>query len=226
MVHQRLTVPLAVVATIFTASIHGLHGLSFREAPAKVNSTRKNSPDGRMSPANYQLFMLNLPSAVTYNVSFSLEAKRAALNAGPLDWRSRGAVTPPTSQGRCSTCAYFAGVAAVEGAWKLAGNPLVKLSEQEEIDCYNNAGYAMPNMVHGIARAVDAPLANHSDPTISGCRGITNCSHAKAHAFAWINGTRGSKSHNDPDVLALLQSGPAAVSVDAGPYNGYARHTC
>ena len=106
-----------------------------------------------------------------------------------------------------------------------------------------------------------------SDPNITGCRGITNCTLAKAHAFAYINGTRGSSTHNDGDVLAsqsqihiapllskwlasknwicrvwgpktrhesrmknftphlclqaLLQSGPAAVSIDAGPYNGY-----
>ena len=48
---------------------------------------------------------------------------------------------------------------------------------------------AMPNMERGIARIVDAPLANHSDPNITGCRGVTNCSHAKAHAFAKIDGT-------------------------------------
>ena len=153
-------------------------------------------------------------------IEFTEPELQRAFAAGPIDWRFRGAVTPPTSQGRCSTCAYFAGVAAVEGAWKLAGHPLVKLSEQEEIDCYNNADYAMLNILNGIARAADAPLANHSDPNITGCRGITNCSYAKAHAFAYINGTRGSKTHNDPDVLALLRSGPVAVSIDAGPYNG------
>ena len=67
-------------------------------------------------------------------LEFSAEERKAALDAGPLDWVEKGAVTAPTSQGRCATCAYFAGVAAVEGAWKLAGHPLVKLSEQEEID--------------------------------------------------------------------------------------------
>ena len=217
-------------AFILTTCLEAGSKYSFVPATLRPSNTLDNSTveeeasldiHGTQSPRNYHLFMLTLPAAVTYNVSFSTTSKRAALNAGPIDWRSRGAVTKPTSQGRCSTCAYFAGVAAVEGAWKLAGHPLVKLSEQEEIDCYNNGGYAMPNMVHGIARAVDAPLANHSDPNITGCRGITNCSHAKSHSFAWINGTRGSKSHNDLDVLALLQSGPAAVSVDAGPYNGY-----
>lgn len=92
-------------------------------------------------------------------VSFTDEDRHAALNAGPIDWRAKGAVTKPTSQGRCSTCAYFAGVAAVEGAWQIAGHNLVKLSEQEEIDCYNNGGYAMPNMIQGIARAIVSSFA-------------------------------------------------------------------
>ena len=163
----------------------------------------------------------SLRNAPTELVSFSEAERQAALDAGPIDWRALGAVTPPTSQGRCATCAYFAGTAAVEGAWNISGRPLVKLSEQEEIDCYNNGGYAMPNMEHGIARAIDAPLANHSDPNITGCRGVTDCTHAKAHAFAWINGTRGSKTHFDADILALLRSGPAAVSIDAAAYSPY-----
>ena len=151
---------------------------------------------GRAASSHEQGLVASYPPAMQGPldlVSFSELETQAALNAGAIDWRARGAVTRPTSQGRCSTCAYFAGVAAVEGAWQIAGNGLVKLSEQEEIDCYNNGGYAMPNMEHGIARAVDAPLANHSDPNITGCRGVTNCSHAKAHAFARIDGIRGSK---------------------------------
>ena len=52
------------------------------------------------------------------------------------------------------------------------------------------------------------------------------CSFPGTPCLLWCNvrlvlGIRGSKSHEDPDVLALLQSGPAAVSVDAGPYNEY-----
>ena len=100
------------------------------------------------------------------------------------------------------------------------------LTLHDPANSYNNGGYAMPNMVQkngvgGIARNVDAPLANHSDPNITGCRGITNCTHAKSHTWAYINGTRGSKTHMDPDVLAMLQSGPAAVSIDAAAYSPY-----
>jgi len=113
-------------------------------------------------------------------------------------------------------------VAAVESTWAIAGHPLVKLSEQQEIDCFNNGGYAIPNIVkHGIARDVDAPLANHSDPTLKGCRGITNCTKASAHMFARVDGIRSPKSHEDKDILPLLQQGPMAISMFAGAYNGY-----
>ena len=85
------------------------------------------------SALNLQLPVTELPPNMEL-LEFSADERKAALDAGPLDWVEKGAVTAPTSQGRCATCAYFAGVAAVEGAWKLAGHPLVKLSEQEEID--------------------------------------------------------------------------------------------
>jgi hypothetical protein len=149
-------------------------------------------------------------------------AEIQSARAAPIDWVARGKVTPPTSQGRCATCAYFAGVAATESAWAIAGHPLAKLSEQEEIDCYNNAVYSMANIVaHGIAKIEDAPLANHSDPNITGCRHVTNCAKAESRAFAFIDGYRSPASHDDASILPMLQLGPIAVSIDAGPYNGY-----
>lgn len=172
-------------------------------------------------------------------VSFTREQKAAAVFT-PIDWATRfnplgrPASTNATSQGRCATCAFFAGIAAAEGAWAIGdtanieagilpgtGHPLVKLSEQELIDCKTNAGYALYAVQGGVARAVDAPLANHSDPTIKGCRGITNCTRSAALAFAFINGTRGPKSHDDVDILPLLALGPMAVSINANAYGDY-----
>ena len=57
------------------------------------------------------------------------------LRAGPIDWVTKGAVTPATSQGRCGTCQSFSCIADVEGAWFTSGHALTKLSEQEMIDC-------------------------------------------------------------------------------------------
>ena len=170
-------------------------------------------------------------------VTFSEEQKAVAMG-NPIDWATtenpigRRVSTNATSQGRCATCAFFAGVAAAEGAWAIGdtaemriipntGHPLVKLSEQELIDCKNNADYALGYIQEGVDRATDAPLANHSDPKITGCRGITNCTRANQLKFAYTNGTRGPKTHNDVDILPLLALGPMAVSINANAYSDY-----
>jgi hypothetical protein len=48
---------------------------------------------------------------------FSDATIRKAIAAGDLDWVAKGAVTRPTSQGRCATCQDFSAAADIEGAW-------------------------------------------------------------------------------------------------------------
>mmetsp|Transcript_23221 Transcript_23221/g.42738 ORF Transcript_23221/g.42738 Transcript_23221/m.42738 type:complete len:598 (+) Transcript_23221:70-1863(+) len=62
-------------------------------------------------------------------------------------WEGKGVVTPVKNQQEfgqkaCGSCYAFAAVAAVESAWKIAGGPLVDLSEQDIVDCA--AGTKMP----------------------------------------------------------------------------------
>ena len=54
------------------------------------------------------------------------------------------------------------------------------------------------------------PQANHSDPNITGCRQITNCTRAKELAFARIAGVSCMTNHNESQILALLQHGQRA----------------
>jgi cathepsin F len=159
---------------------------------------------------------------------FSDAAVARARAAGPIDWVSRGAVTPPISQGRCGTCAQFSATADIEGQWFLAGHPLVPLAVQEMVDCASYTGpYGMgwvADVHKGLARAEDYPLANHSDPTLAGCR--ANCSApGAAKSFARIDGATCAGSgiyDNETQMLAWLQHGPLSVSVAAGPFNAYA----
>ena len=142
--------------------------------------------------------------------------------AGEIDWVAKGAVTTPTSQGRCATCQSFAAAAGIEAAWFLGGHPLTKLSEQELIDCGGGDGYGMKwAITNGLASIEEAPLANHSDPNITGCRGITNCTRAIANPTAHIDGVASLSGHVETDILAMLQHGPVAISICASPYNGY-----
>lgn len=171
---------------------------------------------------------LKVPSDAAVQPPFSDAAIKAARGAGPLDWVELGAVTTPTSQGRCGTCAQFSATADIEAQWFLAGNGLVKLSEQEMIDCSSYTGpYGMgwvSDIHKGITDNATYGLANHSDPTLAGCR--SNCSAIKSRpskSVAFIDGATcaGEPAYdNQTQMLAWLQYGPLSVSIDAS-FGGY-----
>ncbi|XP_060194011.1 senescence-specific cysteine protease SAG12-like [Lycium barbarum] len=51
-----------------------------------------------------------------------------------MDWRN-GSVTGIKDQGQCECCWAFSAVAAIEGAYQIANNKLISLSEQQLLDC-------------------------------------------------------------------------------------------
>lgn len=159
----------------------------------------------------------------TSDTRFVATVPRPRGSSDEINWVSKGAVTKPTSQGRCATCQAFSCVADIEGAWFTSGRPLTKFSEQQMIDCGSGDAYGMKWVVSngGIATAKAAPLANHSDPNITGCRGITDCSAVASEIGGFINGTTCLTNHDEENILALLQYGPLSVSINAAPLNGY-----
>jgi len=52
-----------------------------------------------------------------------------------VDWRSKGAVNPVQDQGMCGSCWAFSATAAMEGEHFLKTGKLLKLSEQQFVDC-------------------------------------------------------------------------------------------
>jgi len=57
-----------------------------------------------------------------------------------LDWRTLGMVNPVKDQGQCGSCYAFGAVAGMEAAYAKAGHSLVRMSEQNAIDCSWNYG--------------------------------------------------------------------------------------
>jgi len=52
-----------------------------------------------------------------------------------VDWRTKGAVNAVQDQGQCGSCWAFSSTAAMEGAHFLKTGKLLKLSEQQFVDC-------------------------------------------------------------------------------------------
>lgn len=141
-----------------------------------------------------------------------------------VDWRERGAVTPPKDQGSCGSCWSYGATGTTEGQVFLKTGVLTPLSQQNLMDCSwsegNDAcdggldfrGYNWM-MKHGGGLATEAsyPYLNADGY----CRFSSSTVGARVSGYA--NVTDGVPGLND----ALVNVGPISVSIDASPNSFY-----
>lgn len=76
--------------------------------------------------------------------SINDDAKEVTLDTSVMqsevDWRSKGAVNPVQDQGNCGSCWAFSSIAAMEGSHFIEKGKLLKLSEQQLVDCSKKEG--------------------------------------------------------------------------------------
>jgi C1A family cysteine protease len=144
-------------------------------------------------------------------------AKKVVGDISPVDWRQKGAVTPVKNQGQCGSCWAFSTTGSVEGAWVVAGNPLVSLSEQQLVDCAGSAGNQgcngglMDNAFNWIIQ--NGGICSESDYPYSGEDGScqTSCKPA-ATISSFVDVTSGDENAL---LQALLVSGPVSIAIEA-----------
>jgi len=174
--------------------------------------------------------LTGVPRAAPYTAA---ELKR--YEAGAFDWRSKGAVTGVKDQGQCGSCWTFSAVAAMEGAWKIAGHPLTSLSEEELVQCATTAG----NGCQGgeMSRAIEWVVAHGGINTEagypytsgSGVTGFCNAQRASVKAGKFTGVIQAPASESQLSAF-LQQHGPLAIAVDAEDgwqtYSGGIKSVC
>jgi len=145
--------------------------------------------------------------------------KATTVRAGAsLDWRTKNAVNPIQDQGQCGSCYSFSGMASMEGAIAIKTGKLVKLSEQQVVDCsrpYGNEGCSggfeknvFTYARNGIALNSYYPYTGRDYQT---CRTIPSSQPVyKTTSYSAI------PSKNENALMTAVNIGPVSIAVEAG----------
>ena len=134
--------------------------------------------------------------------------------ASSVDWRSKGAVNPVQNQGRCGSCWAFSSTAAIEGDHFIQTGDLLKLSEQNLVDCDTHSNGCDGGLEvsafkyvekHAQESEHDYPYKGHD----SRCRWTSRRGKVTVKSYNRV------QPKSVPDLMAAVEIQPTCVAVDA-----------
>jgi len=148
-----------------------------------------------------------------------------------VDWRTKGAVTPPKNQGQCGSCWSFSTTGSVEGRWQIAGNTLTAFSEQQLMDCSGSFGNQSCNggLMDDAFKYLEAnKLETEANYPYTAKDGTC---HAKGGVTS-IKSFADVKTNTPLELKAAVATGPVSVAIDAAGigfqlyFGGIMKHFC
>ncbi len=132
-----------------------------------------------------------------------------------VDWTTKGVVTPVKNQGQCGSCWAFSTTGSVEGAWALAGNPLVSLSEQQLVDCSSaegNQGCSGGLMDQAFQYIIDNKgITSEKDYPYTGEDGSCQNKPPVAHITSFTD----VPANSETALMTAIAKQPVSVAVEA-----------
>ncbi|CAK71304.1 unnamed protein product (macronuclear) [Paramecium tetraurelia] len=143
------------------------------------------------------------------------------VTATPIDWRSRGAVTPVKDQQACGSCWAFSTTGVLEGWFQINTGKLPNLSEQQLVDCST----FIPDLNQGCNGGMPSRALNYVKRN-----GLTTQDAYPYQAVDQACKIKGGEykvsgstaiAANEAAHQAALQSGPVSVAVKASDWKNY-----
>jgi len=139
-----------------------------------------------------------------------------------IDWRNNGAVTGVKDQQQCGSCWAFSTTGGLEGAWFLAHNELVSLSEQQLVDCAKDGsnGCEGGSMDAAYAYTTSNPLETEDQYPYTAQDG--QCQADGSGKYSASSATDVPPNDN-AQLLAFVSKGPVSIAIEAdqGVFQGY-----
>ena len=130
------------------------------------------------------------------------------------DWREHNAVTPVKNQGQCGSCWSFSATGAMEGAYAIATNQLINISEQQLLDCsvsYGNLACNGGLYDNAFEYATDHKMCTETNlpydavyETCQACQGIFN-----------LKGCTDVPPNNETALKIAVYQQPVSVAIQA-----------
>jgi C1A family cysteine protease len=133
-----------------------------------------------------------------------------------VDWREKGGVNPVQDQGMCGSCWSFASAAGMEGAHFVASGELLKLSEQQFVDCdrqYDqgcNGGLALYAFEYAKTHAIELESDYPYTATDDSCKEDSSKGQVLSTDYGVV------QPQSIAQFKAAVADRPIPISVDAG----------
>jgi cathepsin L len=180
-----------------------------------VSFTLAMNQFGDLTPEEFKKEVVGSCFAGGVNTNVVIDSTNIKLPS-PIDWRSKGAVTPVKNQGYCHSCWAFSATGAIEGRTYIAKGTLPNLSEQQLVDCSGSFGNSdckgggglMNNAFkyatkYGLCHSSVYPYTGRDQP----CR--------SCHIEVQTKGYRDVPSGDEETLGDALSMGPVSVAVQA-----------